>query len=439
MLSVGPGLILAGKYRVGSQLGRGGMGSVWLAEHLTLGSEVAIKVIEPAAAHDETARRRFLQEAKAAASLGGAHVVQIFDYGIEDGTPFIVMERLVGETLGQRLAREGVLEPELVSTIFTHVGRAMQKAHDAGIVHRDLKPDNVFLVGSGEELVAKVLDFGVAKAPRHDDLGTSTGALLGSPLYMSPEQAHGAKIVDQRSDLWALAVIAFQCLTGRVPFQGAGWGELIAKICRDPPPVPSTVHAVPEGFDAWFARATEHEPARRHASVREFVEELRRILVPASGAVRLVSSSPPAAHVVAATLGADANAATVDLYAPRGALESTTAAVSTRAERTPVKARRWPIVVALASLVGLGFWVRSGSEEPAPVPHPTASAVEAMPSVSVHAALAEPERPPEPAASASAAPAAPASSTPRVRPAQRAVPVPSASQRSPTDLLRERE
>ncbi len=418
------------------------MGSVWLAEHLTLGSEVAIKVIEPANADDETARRRFLQEAKAAASLSSPHVVQIFDYGIEEGTPFIVMERLAGETLGQRLERERIVEPELLSTIFTHVGRAMQKAHDAGIVHRDLKPDNVFLVGSGEELVAKVLDFGVAKAPRHDDLGTSTGALLGSPLYMSPEQAHGAKVVDQRSDQWSLGVIAFQCLTGRVPFQGAGWGELIAKICRDPPPVPSMVHPVPEGFDAWFAKATEHDPGRRHASVRELVEELRRILVPVSGAVRLVSSAPPAADASVAPPGADANAATVELYAARASLESTTAAVSTRAERTPSTVWRWPIVAGLASLVGIGFWVRSQREEPAPPPTTTASAVEATPSVSAPAASEEAARPPEPVASA---PAVSASTPLRARPAPvvvaapRAVPAPSMSARSAADLLRERE
>src|SRR5688500_6386444 len=136
MPSVGPELVLAGKYRVLAQLGRGGMGTVWLAEHLTLGSEVAIKVIESGTTEDETARRRFLQEAKAAALLSSAHVVQIFDYGIEQGAPFIVMERLLGETLGQRLEREGVLAPEVVCTIFTHVGRAIQKAHDAGIVHR---------------------------------------------------------------------------------------------------------------------------------------------------------------------------------------------------------------------------------------------------------------------------------------------------------------
>ena len=422
------------------------MGSVWLAEHLTLGSEVAIKVLEPANADDETARRRFLQEAKAAASLASPHVVQIFDYGIEEGTPFIVMERLSGETLGQRLERERVVEPELLSTIFSHVGRAMQKAHDAGIVHRDLKPDNVFLVGNGEELIAKVLDFGVAKAPRHDDLGTSTGALLGSPLYMSPEQAHGAKVVDQRSDLWSLGVIAFQCLTGRMPFQGAGWGELIAKICRDPPPVPSTVHPVPEGFDAWFARATEHDPARRHSSVLELVEELRRILVPASGAVRFVSSAAPAAEVSVAAPGADANANTVELYAPRASLESTTAAVSTRAERTPGTVPRWPIVVGLASLVGLGFWVRSQREEPAPLPIATASAVEATPSVSAPAAGVEPERAPErapePVASASAvsvSPPLPARPARVSAPAPRVVPAPSASARSAADLLRERE
>lgn len=315
MISVGK--VLADKYRIEKQLGRGGMGSVWLARHLTLGSDVAIKVIAVEVAQSESVRRRFLQEAKAAAGLRSPHVVQIFDYGIDQGLPFIVMELLVGETLGEALGREETLSPALTAQILTHVARGVQKAHDAHIVHRDLKPENIFLSHNDDEVVAKVLDFGVAKTPRRPDEAegdTATGTLLGSPLYMSPEQAHGGKELDARSDLWSLGVIAFQCLTGRVPFPGKGWGELVTKICRDPAPVPSTVRPVPEGFDEWFERATRKAPEERFSSCREFVEALRHVLVPATGPPRMISTvAPKAARDVQLDSPANSADPTLDL------------------------------------------------------------------------------------------------------------------------------
>jgi serine/threonine protein kinase len=253
-------------------------------------------VIDYGAATEESARRRFLQEAKTAASLSSPHVVQIFDYGVHEGMPFIVMERLVGETLRARLQRESVLSPALTATIFTQIGRAMQKAHDLGVVHRDLKPDNVFLVAGDDEVTVKILDFGVAKlvrGPGDASETTGSGALVGTPHYMSPEQAHGGKRVDHRSDLWSLAVLAFQCITGQLPFQAQGWGELVAKICRDPLPVPSSVHEVPVFFDEWFGRATQRDPDSRFPSIREFTEELRGVLLGAGGPLRMKSSLPP--------------------------------------------------------------------------------------------------------------------------------------------------
>jgi len=315
-VNLAPGDVIGEKYRVESELGRGGMGTVWLAQHLVLGVEVAIKVIDFGAATDESARRRFLQEAQTAASLRSAYVVQIFDYGMHEGMPFIVMERLTGETLRSRLQRDGVLSRETTAAIFTQIGRAMPKAHELGIVHRDLKPDNVFLVAGEEEISVKLLDFGVAKVSRTSgEAGqtTASGALVGTPHYMSPEQAHGGKRVDHRSDLWSLAIVAFQCLTGRLPFQAQGWGDLVAKICRDPLPVPSSVHEVPEGFDEWFSRATEREPDARFQTIREFTDELRRALLGDGAPVRMRSSLAPA---VLATSAAGPDATTQHLLVP---------------------------------------------------------------------------------------------------------------------------
>jgi len=164
----------------------------------------------------------------------------------------------------------------------THIGRAVARAHEAGIVHRDLKPENVFLIRNEDEEIAKVLDFGVAKVSV-SELGqegtrTRTGSILGTPYYMSPEQAQGNKAVDTRSDLWSLGVIAFECLTGKRPFYSDGLGDLVLQICIREIPVPSEYGSVPLGFDAWFARACARDPDARFQSARELTDALREVL-----------------------------------------------------------------------------------------------------------------------------------------------------------------
>ena len=154
--------VLAGKYKLVHQLGKGGMGTVWLAHHLTLQSPVAIKLIEPQIASNPEALARFMREARAAAALRSPHVVQILDHGVDDGTPYIAMELLEGESLAARLRKVGRLSPEDTARILTHTARAVSRAHEVGVVHRDLKPDNIFLIENEEEELAKVLDFGIA-------------------------------------------------------------------------------------------------------------------------------------------------------------------------------------------------------------------------------------------------------------------------------------
>jgi serine/threonine-protein kinase len=288
--------VLVGRYRLDERLGAGGMGSIWRAQHLVLAAPVAVKLIDREAVPDEETLQRFMREAQSAATLRSPHVVQILDYGVDEQLPFIVMELLDGENLAQRLRHLGRLSGADTARIVTHIGRAMARAHEAGIVHRDLKPENVFLIRNEDEEIAKVLDFGVAKVSV-GTLGeagtrTRTGSILGTPYYMSPEQAQGNKTVDHRSDLWSLGVIAFECLLGKRPFYSDGLGDLVLQICIRDIPVPSAFGSVPVGFDAWFARAVARDPEMRFQSARELTDALREVL--GGDARELVWTTPEA-------------------------------------------------------------------------------------------------------------------------------------------------
>ncbi len=275
--------LVAGKYELLRLIGRGGMGSVWEGRHTSLGTHVAIKFIEKEYADNEEARKRFDTEARAAATLQSKHAIQIHDHGVTgDGKPYIVMEMLIGEPLDKRIERQRILPLHETAHIIQQVCRGLQKAHDNGIVHRDLKPENVFLVRDedGGDEIAKVLDFGIAKirnAPQDQSVSanTRTGAVLGTPFYMSPEQARGLRDIDHRTDLWSLGVIAFKCVTGRLPFEGESLGDLLVKICTTPIPIPSQVNPqLPPSFDAWFSRALDRDPARRFATANELGDAL---------------------------------------------------------------------------------------------------------------------------------------------------------------------
>ncbi len=289
------GRIIASKYRLLYELGRGGMGAVWLAEHLSLRVHVAVKLIDPGLAVSQDAVRRFEREARTAASLRSPHVVQVLDFGVDARTPYLVMEYLVGQSLGARLAERRMLPPQELWDIVTQVGRAMTRAHASGYIHRDLKPDNVFLVDDDDEVFVKVLDFGLAKAlegaesPSNRSL-TRTGTVIGTPRHMSPEQAVGG-VVDHRSDLWSLGVLTFQALTGRFPFDGKSIPTLLRAICFDPIVIPSRVATVPRGFDAWFARAVTREPNKRFQTAKEMIDALEPVFAKAPAVVPSVRPS----------------------------------------------------------------------------------------------------------------------------------------------------
>jgi serine/threonine-protein kinase len=243
-----------------------------------MGTPLAIKVLDPNLAKRPDYVSRFKREASAAAALRSPHVVQIFDFGIWGDIPYIAMELLEGEDLGSRLDRTRRLPAQTVSAIVTQVSRALVRAHKRGIVHRDMKPDNIYLCidDDGEAEVVKILDFGVAKAVGGISLArTGTGVVLGTPYYMSPEQAQGEKRIDHRTDLWALGVITFEAIVGRRPFEATNLGDLLVKICGTVPPAPSTLFPnVPDGFDEWFLRACAKNPEDRFFSAKEMAATL---------------------------------------------------------------------------------------------------------------------------------------------------------------------
>ena len=241
------------------------MGTVWLAHDQSLDRVCALKIVDPDKASSEEVRKRFLREARATAQIRSVHVVEVFEHGVWDGLPFIVMELLDGEDLGARLDRLGAFEPEAAYRIVAQIARGLGRAHALGIVHRDLKPENVFLVPRDGEEIAKVLDFGIAHHAIYSplDKATQAGAVMGTPCYMSPEQALGEPI-DWRADLWALGVLAFQCLTGKLPFWHEAIGGLLTQILYEPlPSIREANPALPKAIEDFWHRAAERDPGKR--------------------------------------------------------------------------------------------------------------------------------------------------------------------------------
>ena len=271
-------VVVANRFRLLLLIGKGGMGSVWRAFDENLGTDCAIKFIEGDLAKRPEAQTRFKREAQAAAQLRSPNIVQIFDHNVWEGVPYCAMEFLEGEDLGKRLTRLKKIPHADLAYVMTEACRGLQKAHEKGIIHRDLKPDNIFLVKDDDREIVKVLDFGIAKLTDGGmdvSSGTKTGALLGTPQYMSPEQAQGTKAIDARSDLWSLAIIAYECITGELPLDSKALGDLLVKIIVTPMPVPSQIDpSVPPGFDAWFAKATSRDPQGRYQTARAFSDAL---------------------------------------------------------------------------------------------------------------------------------------------------------------------
>jgi serine/threonine-protein kinase len=330
-----------GAYRVLQPIGKGGMGTVWLAEHVMLGRRAAIKLLHPMYSARPDIVTRFFNEARAATAIADPGIVQIFDFGQHvDGTAYIAMEMLEGEPLDQRLKRRVRLPVGDALRIMRQVASTVGVAHARGIVHRDLKPENVFLVhdpevAGGER--AKILDFGIAKLTGDSSAQTNTSTVMGTPTYMSPEQCRGAGLVDQRSDVYALGCMLFALVTGGPPFESEGSGEVIAMHLREAPPAPSSrMFGLSPALDALVLRCLAKDPAQRYASGTE--------LAAAIGELAGATSSPGPATTAAA------------VYATRGPNASTTLSAANGATQAGRHARSRNIAFAAigALLVGGG-------------------------------------------------------------------------------------
>ncbi len=279
------GTTLDGRYRLDRVIGHGGMGSVYEAVHTGTGRRVAIKLIRQMALGDTDVWSRFQREARASSAIDTRHIVQVLDSGRDaaSGLPFMAMELLEGDDLGFLLERGGALEQGLALRVVSQACVGLAKAHKAQVVHRDIKPANIFLTeeDEGDEVIVKLLDFGIAKVRPgpldNDGLHlTQTGKLLGTPLYMSPEQAQGARDIDHRTDIWSMGAVLYEALTGRSPFADAeNLGKLILWICSRPPPPPSALcPSVPPELDAIVLKCLAMERADRFESADDLLAAL---------------------------------------------------------------------------------------------------------------------------------------------------------------------
>jgi serine/threonine protein kinase len=279
---------VVGNYRIGDQLGQGGMGAVYRAEHTQLGKKAAVKVLLEELSNNKDLVARFFNEARAATAIDHPGIVGVFDFGYAvDRRAYIVMEFLDGETLGERRRRLGRLPVPEALTICRQVAGALGAAHARGIVHRDLKPDNIMLVRDPDVLGgqrAKVLDFGIAKLTEREDGGpddtlpavkTNNGKIMGTPAYMAPEQCRGAGDVDHRADMYALGCVLYTLVCGRPPFLAEASGDLIAAHLLSEPPSPRTVsREIPEPVEEVMLRLLAKRPDDRYASMAEVVMAL---------------------------------------------------------------------------------------------------------------------------------------------------------------------
>jgi serine/threonine-protein kinase len=375
-----PGTVLAGKYRIERLLGEGGMGWVVLATHLQLEQHVALKFMHATyAAERPDAVKRFLREARAAARIRSEHVARVSDVGtLENGAPYLVMEYLEGQDLDALLHDRGTIPVAQTIDYVLQACEGLAEAHAAGVIHRDLKPANLFLARRSDGSVrVKLLDFGISKltpasggAP---DAGmTSTQALMGSPLYMSPEQLRSSKNVDGRSDIWSIGVILYELLSGRSPFEAETLPEVCARVMAEPaPPLTSHKPDLPPALDAVVTRCLEKDPLRRLPDVASLAKALAPFGAPEGRAIaeriaRLARASTPSLG----ELPADTTGSSPTVLARPGVAQ-TNASFSTVKPATPRRSSTVKIVAACGALlagVAIVGGVMSTRSRPAELP-----------------------------------------------------------------------
>ncbi|HEY2510456.1 MAG TPA: protein kinase [Polyangiaceae bacterium] len=451
-LDLRPGDVLLGKYRVEDVLGRGGMGVVVAARHLSLDDRVAIKFLLPERLGDAESVERFLREARAAVRIRSQHIARVSDVGtMENGAPYIVMEYLEGKNLSAVVAQERLPIP-LALDLVLQAGEALAEAHASEIVHRDVKPSNLFLARHADgSPCMKVLDFGISKMPGAQDHAlTRTGVVFGSPLYMSPEQLRSARDVDARTDVYSLGVVLYELLTGRVPYNGGDLPQLVYNIMHEATVPPRSLRPeVPEGLERAIARAMERDRNARFQSIAEFARAIEPFASPRAkesvericGVLRAprgplfterpgAESSGAAAAVTQAMEGQDATALLAPQVPLKGEAPSSLGSFGAtmkppappRSALSRVKAAPIALGVVIAA-AGIGLWAARSSrssEPPAPAavisepvaePPPDSVPAKAPPAASI------PSSAPSPTSSVPATVAsAPPSAHPPVRP-----------------------
>jgi serine/threonine protein kinase len=421
-----PGIEVTPNVRLESHLASGAMGSVWIAEHMTLNTKVAVKfVLDRLDPDDPEVLERFIREASSAAQVKSSHVVRTFDQGVmRDGTPYIVMEYLDGEELGEKLERVERMDLGEVVPIIGQTAKALQMAHKVGIVHRDIKPGNIFLSTRDDELHVKVFDFGIAKI-RHANLLhrgdidvaaqlseqpvragiTDDQVMLGTPEYMSPEAVLNAASVDHHADLWSLAVVAYVCLTGELPFKGADIGDLCVALLEGKFVAASKLcPELPREVDLWFKKALAKDVDDRFQTAREMAEALAATVVLPSGPGELSLLSDDW----------DWEASKIGIPAHRAPLRSSAALpviIMPKPRRSPLKIGA--AVAAMLLVVGIGgFLMMQGADSDAPTTSTVSAEAETALTTTTSAPAVEPTASAAPSAAVSSKASAESSSAP---------------------------
>jgi eukaryotic-like serine/threonine-protein kinase len=360
------GQVLGERYRILERIGEGGMGTVYLCEHVALGRKMAVKLLRPEFCSDEEQVRRFQQEAQAASLIGHEHIVDVIDFGrTAEGSLYFVMEALEGESLAALLRRERLVPPRRALPILGQICQALAAAHARGIVHRDLKPDNVFLIhrDSDDDFV-KVLDFGISKhgaAPENLRI-TRAGSIIGTPEYMAPEQA-AAAAVDHRCDIYAFGVLAYEMMTGSRPFQGETALATLIKHQSEPPERPSRRNpGLPPAVERLILRALVKRPEGRQQSMAEVAADL-------SAALKAVGLRPLRTLTLGSSWSRRSSSTTVRfgvVRSPSGAVRASTNSGTLALDESELRnvtygRRRWlpvgvAVSLALATAAGIGWW-----------------------------------------------------------------------------------